>query len=212
MASIGIKWLIGVAIVIVVSVAGLSATGTAEAAGPSISGSSCGQLLSAGPVSDYCTYETDGTNVVIGPNSCNVVDACTGIGNAVKINAGGSPSGDGSCNGDQACYYTGYDGGISNIGAGSCNDFHACSTAGAHGGSSAIGNGSCNGDHVCGYAGATDGSSVIGDGSCIGAVACSDVGDTNGTSRIGDGSCIGDHACNETGYDGGSSVLETVPA
>jgi len=44
----------------------------------------------------YCSFESDGSGVVIARNSCNVKGACLLLGNAVRI-------GHDSCNGDGAC-------------------------------------------------------------------------------------------------------------
>ena len=92
-------------------------------AGPNIAPSSCGGVAVPPSGNAFCSFEGDGSGVVIGHHSCNVIGACLLLGNGVRI-------GNDSCNGDTAC-----------------------AGAGDLGGSAVFGNGSCNGDFGCNFAG-----------------------------------------------------------
>ena len=166
--------------------------------GPKIGHSSCGS--GAGPIADYCSFDTTGDGVVIGNESCNVVGACTTLGNGARI-------GNGSCNGEQACTNFGELGGSSVVGNNSCNGSFACQFAGSEG-DSVIGNDSCNvdvGDSTCLAAGAgvgpERGSSRIGNNACNDNFACVAVG-ALGSSVIGNNSCSGPQACDFVGQQG----------
>ena len=118
------------------------------------------------------------------------------------------PIGDGSCNGEDACYNA------TTVGDGSCIGFNACNASSGV----AIGDGSCIGEDAC--EGSFDAS--IGDGSCIGYRLCgfgtsigdgSCIGDNacDGSSgSIGDGSCIGDNACEDSSSDIGDCEFNFV--
>ena len=150
----------------------------AAANAPQIDPTSCG--AGAGPISDYCSFEDTGENVVIAHGSCNVQGACVPLGNGTRI-------GHDSCNGGLACAGAGTSGGSSSIGNDSCNEREACGSAG-EGGSSSIGNGSCNEDYACYQAAYDGGRSKIGNRSCNAEAnpgICNNVGANGGSSVIG---------------------------
>src|SRR5574340_519937 len=109
-------------------------------AGPNIAPSSCGGVPVPTSGNAFCSFEGDGSGVIIGHHSCNVVGACLLLGNGVRI-------GHDSCNGDTACAELGKLGGSTVIGNNSCNGDFACYGAGYQGNSD-IGNNSCNGPSV----------------------------------------------------------------
>ena len=113
----------------------LSQPGAAQAAPAEIDPTACGETVAP---NTYCSFSTDGTDVVIGGNSCTDVGSCLLLVNGTKI-------GDGSCVGLGACRLAGVTGGSSIIGDGSCAGKGACSEAGRDGGigDSTIGGNSC---------------------------------------------------------------------
>src|SRR5437588_471956 len=73
-------------------------------AGPDIAPSSCGGVAVPPSGNAFCSFESDGSGVVIGHDSCNVLGACLFLGNGVRI-------GNDSCNGDMSCAELGEFGG-----------------------------------------------------------------------------------------------------
>lgn len=179
-------------------------------AAPNIAPSSCGGVAVPPSGNAYCSFETDGSGVVIGHHSCNVIGACLLLGNGVRI-------GNDSCNGDTACAGAGELGGRAVIGNGSCNGDFGCNFAGSEGAGD-IGNNSCNGPvtdvlgpplGVCYGVGAGGGSARIGNSSCNdGAAACLLVATgPSGSFVVGNHSCSGRAACTFGGQNGGMGVV-----
>ena len=145
-----------------------------------------------------CTYDDgsgglfdtceDFTGKVCKDGSCNGDGACYEATIPSVVN---------SCKGEEACYFTGYDGGSIKSMVDSCNGEAACANAAVDGGS--IGNiiGSCNGELACNGAASDYGS--VGDitESCIGRFACDDIGSDYG--KVGNivKSCLGTSACDD---------------
>jgi hypothetical protein len=198
----------------IAAITGLLLTGGSLAAkppaGPNIAPSSCGGVPVPPSGNAFCSFESNGSNVVIGHGSCNVAGACFVLGNGIRI-------GNNSCNGDTACAEVGELGGSTVIGNSSCNGDFACDGAGYQG-SSDIRNDSCNGPAtdrfgdpvgVCTGVGAFGGSGRIGNGSCNdGAAACLfAAGGPSGSFVVGNNSCSGLEACTFGGQDGGIGVI-----
>ena len=193
-------------------------------AGANVAPSSCGGVALPPSGNAFCSFESDGSGVVIGHHSCNVEGACLLLGNGVRIGndscngetacaelggAGGTSTiGNRSCDGDFACWAAGYQG-RSVIGDNSCNGgSEVCEGVAMFGGNSRIGNGSCNdGLWTCLFLGAGDfeiggfGSSDIGNSSCIGNRACTFAGQYGGSSVIGNNSCLGERSCFDVAQD-----------
>ncbi len=137
--SFGIALFSLIVLAFVLGVGGF-APGASFAATPQIAPSSCGGLGADGT---NCSFAGDGTDVVIGPNSCNEANACRALENGVKINANGST---GSCNGQNACSDLGQD---AMVGSNSCNGEGACHFGGSNGGEFDVGDGSCDAQAAC---------------------------------------------------------------
>ena len=127
-----------------------------------------------------------------GPNCCAGVHACTSF--TGKVCKDGScngkfactyayiPSVVNSCEGDYACYNTGYDGTVGNI-SNSCNAVDACSYLGTYGAAKLV-QGSCNAYQACDSV-AYNGSIGSLTSSCNATSACKGAGSpTNGTGTI----------------------------
>jgi hypothetical protein len=201
--------LTGLLLLIIAFVTAVEPHRNASAAGATIDPSSCG--AGSGNQSDYCDYagSVGFVDVVIGPNSCNVLGSCINLGFGVQINAGG---GSGSCNGDGACDGVGADltTNIRTIAGGACNGEHACYFAGAADGASAIGAGACVGKDACAGVG-YDGTAQIVAGSCLGTSACDSGLATNGTTKggtlfVGANSCTVAQSCFQTAFNGFSTI------
>ena len=136
-------------------------------AGPNIAPSSCGGVAVPPSGNAFCSFEGDGSGVVIGHHSCNVIGGCLLVGNGVRI-------GNDSCNGDTACAGLGELGGSAVVGNGSCNGDFACNFTGSEG-TGDIGNNSCNGPAEDGF------------GEPLG--VCYGVGASGGSGRIGNDAC-----------------------
>jgi hypothetical protein len=202
----------------------------ANAAGPKIAASSCGGVPVPPSGNAFCSFETDGSGVVIGHDSCNVPGGCLLLGNGVRIGnrscngdtacneiggfAGVSVIGNDSCNDDFACWAAGYEG-ASSIGNKSCNGPAAqgpfevvgvCSGVGFLGGDAKIGNNSCNdGAFACLFAASgTSGSAVVGNNSCNGSRPCTFIGQNGGIAAIGNNSCNAERACFDNAQEAGS--------
>ena len=183
----------------------------ANAPGPNIAASSCGGVAVPPSGNAFCSFESDGTGVVIGHQSCNVAGACLLLGNGVRI-------GNGSCNGDTACSESGDLGGSTVIGNNSCNEDLACWAAGYQG-NGQIGDNACTGpvnltgpfgpEGVCEGVGAVGGSARIGSGSCNdGARACLFAASGPlGSATVGNNSCSAERACTFVGQNGGVAVI-----
>jgi hypothetical protein len=180
------------------------------AAAPKIASSSCGGVPVTASGNAFCSFETDGSGVVIGHGSCTVPGACLLLGNGVRI-------GNGSCNGDTACTEIGSVAGVSVIGNDSCNGDFACWAAGAAGASD-IGDKSCNGPAaqgpfeivgVCTGVGLLGGNVRIGSNSCNdGAFACLfAAAGPAGSFVVGNNSCSGRRACTFVGQNGGIGIV-----
>jgi len=179
-------------------------------AGPNIAPSSCGGVAVPPSGNAYCSFESDGSGVVIGRHSCNVIGGCLLVGNGVRI-------GNDSCNGDTACAGLGELGGSAVVGNASCNGDFACSFTGSEG-TGDIGNNSCNGPAddglgeplgVCYGVGVLGGSGRIGNSACnAGAYACLFVAaGPSGSFVVGNNSCSGRAACTFGGQNGGLGVI-----
>lgn len=113
---------------------------------------------------EFCSFAGDGTDVVIGNNSCNIEDACMDLANGVEI-------GSNACNGEDACSFIGTSGGMAEVGSGSCNSYKACYEAG-YDGEAEIGSNSCNSYESC-YQVGTSSEEDIDDKSCNAPQECS---------------------------------------
>jgi hypothetical protein len=201
-------------------------------AGPNIEPSSCGGVSVPPSGNAFCSFESDGSGVVIGHHSCNVAGACLLLGNGVRIGhdscngdttcaelgdlGGSAVIGNSSCNGDFACDFAGYQG-SSDIGNNSCNGpsdtdtfpqtVGVCTGLGSFGGSGRIGNSSCNnGEFVCLFAGAGPlGTFTVGNSSCSGRAACTFGGQSGGIAVIGNNSCNAPRSCFDNAQEAGSS-------
>jgi hypothetical protein len=196
-------------------------------AAPKIAPSSCGGIAVPNA---FCSFEGDGSGVVIGRHSCTVIGGCLGLGNGVRIGndscngdtacaglgdlGGSAVVGNRSCNGDFACNYAGEEG-TSDIGDKSCNGpasdalgepLGVCYGVGAGGGNSRIGNNSCNdAAYACLLVAARPlGSFVVGNDSCSGLWACMFGGQNGGIGVIGNHSCNGEASCFDNAQEAGS--------
>jgi len=109
---------------------------------------------------------------------------------------------DGSCDGFNACYGVGGDGGeVGLISGGSCRGYQACYAAGYISGKiGSISGGSCVGESACYYVGGDGG--AVGDiiGSCVGDQACDYVGYKNSQFGLSlDSCCNGKNECIKVG-------------
>jgi hypothetical protein len=205
--SCKLGWVVGMMALLLAG----GAVAAKPAAKPNIAPSSCGGVVVPPSGNAFCSFESDGSGVVIGHNSCNVEGACLLLGNGVRI-------GNDSCNGETACAELGGDGGSSVIGNSACDGDFACWGAGYQG-RSVIGNNSCNGPAtdrfggeplgVCTGVGFLGGSGQIGNSSCNdGAAACLFVASgPSGSFVVGNISCSGREACTFGGQNGGIGVI-----
>jgi len=199
-------------------------------AGPNIAPSSCGSVAVPPSGNAFCSFASDGSGVVIGHHSCNVIGGCLLLGNGVRIGNdscngdtscsevgefdGSAVIGNSSCNGDFACDGVGYQG-TGDIGNHSCNGpatdrfgdpVGVCTGVGAFGGSGRIGDSSCNnGEGTCLFVAAgPSGSFVVGNNSCGGREACTFGGQDGGIGVIGNDSCNADNSCFDNAQEAGS--------